>query len=148
MSFSIEVETEGIEENAEFFNQVNLEEGVGPRLEEVAKQIVSFARSIAPKVTGFYASNIYYEMIDAMTFEIRADAPYSQIVEEGSRPHIILPVHARALRFVKDGEIIFAKRVMHPGTIGQEIIGMAIRHFYAEIEDAVEEGAYQKVVDP
>jgi len=148
MSFELTVEVEGLEENREFFNRIEPAEGVSKKLEIVAQKIVAFAQTIAPKVTGFYAANISYRMLGPMEFEIVAGAPYSTILEEGSRPHIIVPVQARALRFEIGGEIIFAKRVMHPGTIGQGIIAMSIRQFYHEIPEAVEEGATESVEDP
>jgi hypothetical protein len=40
-------------------------------------------------------------------------------INEGTRPHIIVPRFASILRFVIDGKIIFALRVNHPGTQGQ-----------------------------
>ena len=41
---------------------------------------------------------------------------YAQIVSSGSRPHMIYPRFARALRFVIAGQVIYTSRVNHPGT--------------------------------
>jgi len=41
---------------------------------------------------------------------------YARPLEYGSQAHDIVPVNARALRFVIDGKVIFAQRVHHPGT--------------------------------
>lgn len=41
---------------------------------------------------------------------------YAQIVSGGSRPHIIQPRTAKALRFVVAGKVIYTRRVQHPGT--------------------------------
>jgi hypothetical protein len=41
---------------------------------------------------------------------------YAQVVSAGSRPHIITPRRARALRFVVAGTVVFTRRVNHPGT--------------------------------
>ncbi|MCL6437218.1 MAG: hypothetical protein K6T51_01295 [Rubrobacteraceae bacterium] len=44
-------------------------------------------------------------------------APQALFLEEGTRPHEILPRRARALRWYgPDGAPIFARRVSHPGT--------------------------------
>jgi hypothetical protein len=44
--------------------------------------------------------------------------PIALIHHEGTRPHIIVPVKAKALRFpgAAPSGFIFAKRVNHPGT--------------------------------
>lgn len=41
---------------------------------------------------------------------------YAQIVTSGSRPHIIQARTAKALRFVVGGQVVYARRVHHPGT--------------------------------
>jgi Bacteriophage HK97-gp10, putative tail-component len=46
----------------------------------------------------------------------RKGAQYALFVEEGTRPHAIEARRAKALRFVMNGEIIFRRRVWHPGT--------------------------------
>ena len=37
-------------------------------------------------------------------------------LDEGTRPHPILPRRARVLRFHAQGRVVFARRVQHPGT--------------------------------
>lgn len=44
------------------------------------------------------------------------DAPYAQFIEAGSRAHEIKARRARFLRFEQAGEVVFRKRVFHPGT--------------------------------
>lgn len=41
---------------------------------------------------------------------------YAQIVSSGSRPHIIQARTAKALRFVVAGQVVYTRRVQHPGT--------------------------------
>ena len=43
-------------------------------------------------------------------------AYYAPYVERGTRPHMIYPRRARALRFEVRGKTVFAKYVRHPGT--------------------------------
>lgn len=48
---------------------------------------------------------------------VGSDRSYALLHHEGTRPHIIQPRHPNGvLRFVKDGRVIFAKMVRHPGT--------------------------------
>lgn len=53
---------------------------------------------------------------DRIFVTIRSGAPYTEIVEKGSRPHLIEAKNAKALRFVIGGVVRFAKSVQHPGT--------------------------------
>lgn len=47
---------------------------------------------------------------------IRNTRPYAKALEHGSKPHLIRPKKRSALRFSVGGKLVFAKRVMHPGT--------------------------------
>jgi hypothetical protein len=47
---------------------------------------------------------------------------YARAVHEGTRPHDIVPVHAKALAFKIGGTQVFAKRVRHPGTKAQPFL--------------------------
>jgi len=51
------------------------------------------------------------------------DSPIAPFIERGTRPHIIRPVHGKALRwFGVWGNPIFAKSVKHPGTKPQWVV--------------------------
>ena len=59
-------------------------------------------------------------LLDANTFRIKFDetvAPYVVYLEEGTRPHEILPRKVNGvLVFTVDGKKVFAKKVYHPGS--------------------------------
>ncbi|MGH3476808.1 MAG: hypothetical protein ACRDQD_08215 [Nocardioidaceae bacterium] len=57
---------------------------------------------------------------------VRANANYALMVHQGTAPHEIRPVRARALRFTVGGDVVFATRVMHPGTQGQPWLRTAL----------------------
>lgn len=44
------------------------------------------------------------------------DTDYAEMVSTGTRPHVIVPRNARALRFTVGTTVVFAMRVNHPGT--------------------------------
>lgn len=49
--------------------------------------------------------------------------------EYGTRPHVITPKRARALRFVSGGQVVFARRVNHPGTKATRFIRDSTRYW-------------------
>lgn len=48
--------------------------------------------------------------------------PHAIYLHTGTKPHVIVPKRKKALRFVKNGAFIFARRVHHPGTKGDTYI--------------------------
>lgn len=78
--------------------------------------------------TGAARRTITATMAKKAFHEVHADivAPlhYHRYLDAGTRPHEILPVRAKMLRFVaKDGTLVFARRVRHPGTKGDGFAG-------------------------
>lgn len=57
--------------------------------------------------------------------EVFNDADYAAAVHDGSGPYIIRPKHKKALRFVVNGQVVFAKKVRHPGTRGRPWLARA-----------------------
>lgn len=53
--------------------------------------------------------------------------PAALYVLYGTRPHLIRPVRAQALRFTVGGRVVFAKVVHHPGYQGRNFLAMALR---------------------
>lgn len=74
-------------------------------LEKVGLKIVEYAVETAPTDTGNYKSQISYDGSNSVI----AHANYSAHLEYGTADHG--PVKANALKWVKNGEVHFAKRV-------------------------------------
>lgn len=53
--------------------------------------------------------------------------PAALYVTGGTRPHVIRPVRAKALRFTVGGHVVYAKVVMHPGTRPNDFLRKALR---------------------
>jgi len=62
---------------------------------------------------------------------------YVEFVLYGTRPHIIKPRRKKALRFVKLGDFVFAKRVRHPGYRGDNFLQKAINETLNNLERIV-----------
>lgn len=112
MSLSFKVEQSGLDIKilADRF-EVKILQPLILALAEVAERVM---REKAPRRTGRLASSIY-KTVGGLEAAIGPRAPYAIFVEMGARPHEILPVHARALRFEVGGRVFFAMRVSHPG---------------------------------
>lgn len=58
---------------------------------------------------------------------IRSTHPATIYVVSGTRPHIIRPVRAKALRFTVGGQVVYAKIVHHPGTRANNFLAESLR---------------------
>lgn len=80
--------------------------------------------------TGYLRAGIVARLLASsfrsVQWEILSLAPYSRYVESGTRPHMILPRNGVALRFMMNGQEVFARKVNHPGTKAQPFMGPAL----------------------
>ena len=104
-------------------------------LKEASRQVVNRAKVLAPVRTGRLRASIRAE--EPRIFSLRgsvkvgSDLEYAGFVNDGTRPHIIRPVRARALRFKVGGKTVFAKLVHHPGTRARPFLDRALREVAA-----------------
>jgi HK97 gp10 family phage protein len=75
----------------------------------------------APSRTGKLRRSIR-KRVHGAEVRIGPTEPYAIYVEEGTQPHEIVPVNARALRFDVGGQVVFAMHVNHPGTRPQPFV--------------------------
>lgn len=66
----------------------------------------------------------FIDSIDDTEAHIKTPAEYAVMVNDGTRPHVIEPVSAKALYW--DGASHPVKRVYHPGTQGQHFVENSI----------------------
>jgi hypothetical protein len=100
-----------------------LDEVVEKTLEIAGKRGVEIARSTTLFNHGdSFNAAITYTQLTSHSGLVDADpvdkkgVHYGAFLEYGTRPHIIEAKNAKTLRFEVDGDVIFAKRVHHPGT--------------------------------
>lgn len=96
-----------------------------------ARAVVNRAKVLAPVDTGRLRASIRVERRSFLGFRNRwiigSDVSYAPFVNDGTRPHIIRPKNAQALRFRVGGRVVFAKVVRHPGTRARPFLDRALR---------------------
>lgn len=107
-------------------------QGEGRRvLRQRAPQVLNRARILAPVDTGRLRSSGKIEYSGFFTFRpkatVRFDVEYAEFVNDGTRPHVIRPRTAKALRFTVGGRVVYARVVRHPGTRGTRFLDRALR---------------------
>ncbi len=104
-------------------------------LDARARQVMNRARVLAPVDTGRLRASIRIESRRTLAlrtvYTIGSDVEYAPYVNDGTRPHIIRPKRAQALRFVIGGRVVFARVVHHPGTKARPFLDDALRQVAA-----------------
>jgi len=80
---------------------------------------------------------------------IGTNVPYAPYVEYGTRPHIIRPRRARALRFIIEDQEIYATIVRHPGSWGSNppparFLGYALENIRREAISVLKNNILEK----
>jgi len=126
-----------------------IREALGLAVRDVADEILARSQELVPvdKGTLRKSGNVRYADLAAT---VGYNAPYAYFVHEGTRPHEIVPRRARVLAFPPSGArgavrggrrvgvfefggrqtvvgLVFARRVMHPGTKAVKYLEGAVR---------------------
>jgi len=101
-------------------------------LKKLGEQVAGEARTRSPVKTGKLKSSISVGERSAgrngTAIEVSANTLYALYVNQGTKPHVIMPKKARMLRFpTKAGDIVFANKVNHPGTKAHPFMLDALR---------------------
>ncbi|PSK57995.1 hypothetical protein B0E38_01840 [Streptomyces sp. 111WW2] len=97
------------------------------RLEARTRRVAGIAEREAPGSMGRHVDWRVQEGPGGLQGVVTNDHPKVRFVLDGTRPHLIRPRRARALRFTVGGDIVFAKLVRHPGTRANNFMGRALR---------------------
>lgn len=98
--------------------------------DDFARKVQNRAKVLAPVDTGRLRASIRIKR--TLTFRgpsaiVGTDVEYAPHVEYGTQPHVIRPVHRKALRFKVGNRVVFAKFVNHPGTKAKPFLSRALR---------------------
>jgi hypothetical protein len=101
------------------------------RMRQIIRLVAADARTNAPVDTGRMAQAIKEDPIVSngplrVVGGVTSHAPYSVFVHQGTRPHVIRPRNAAALRFQSGGATVFASSVNHPGTRARPFLTNAV----------------------
>lgn len=66
---------------------------------------------------------------------VKNKATYATIVEKGSKPHTIQARRKKFLRFVVNGQVVFRRKVRHPGTRPTWFLKKATKHAFMQFDD-------------
>mgnify|MGYP001221486015 CR=1 FL=1 len=80
----------------------------------------------SPQKHGRLAGSWKLNQQGDMMYMIGTSVAYAAVMNDGSDPYEIFPRNASALRFEIGGQVIFAKRVKHPGIRGTGYIDRSI----------------------
>jgi hypothetical protein len=106
-------------------------EGVNLGAQQALNESVTLALKYAQSTalfrdrTGELRKSITRGTSSTWTHFITATAKHALFVEEDTKAHEIRARNVNALRFVQAGQIRFAKRVWHPGTVGTHFMRKA-----------------------
>lgn len=94
---------------------------VGRNLDARAKRVEDAAKAQVGVLTGRLKRSIRRNWRRAngkrLSVSIGSSERHAKVHHEGSRPHVIRAQNTKALRYEgKDGRIVFARSVSHPGT--------------------------------
>jgi hypothetical protein len=106
-------------------------------VKEVVGEGYYLVRQEAPVRTGEMRRSVQ-QRSSGLEGEVMVGAPYAVFVASGTQPHIIRPVRAQALRFEVGGDVVFAKRVQHPGTQPNPFVERAARRLLRVIPEVFE----------
>jgi hypothetical protein len=92
---------------------------VGKHMLRLGNETQRYARDLVGKKTGGLSRSISVRLgsnSQGLTVRIGSDKPHALLHHEGTIPHIILPKNASVLAFRVGGNMVFARKVRHPGT--------------------------------
>lgn len=96
-----------------------------------ARQVVNRARALAPVRTGRLRGSLRPERRSLfglrMRWTVGSDVEYAAAVNDGTRPYVIRPVRAKALRFMVGGKVVFARVVHRKRTKARPFLDRALR---------------------
>lgn len=97
------------------------------RMSTRTERVANIARNEAPGSMGDYIDWKVTEGPRGLQGVITCDHRAVHYVLNGTRPHLIRPRRARALRFEVGGDIVYTKLVRHPGTRANPFLQRALR---------------------
>ena len=120
-------EIKGLDRVQENFSRGDLiiRGAINRTMRRIGKLMIPVLKGMTPVVTGKLKNSTRFQILgapDTQILQIRQGARsvggafYGEFVRKGTAKHVIEARPGKALRFVIGGQVVFAKRVNHPGT--------------------------------
>jgi hypothetical protein len=102
---------------------------VGSDLRRRGRTLAFLAAGSAGKRTGRLARSISVQYFPTTNPYVRvgSDLDHAYLHHEGTRPHTILPSKRETLRFKVRGRIVYAEKIVHPGTKATKFLSKHLR---------------------
>lgn len=102
---------------------------VGSDLRRRGKTLAYLAAGSAGKRTGRLAKSIKSQYFNTPNPYVRvgSNVGYAYYAHEGTRPHVIEPEKRDTMRFKVRGRVVYAEKVIHPGTKGSKFLSRHLR---------------------
>lgn len=131
----------------DLYDTQQIDRAISPGLMDAAHRIQSRAQQYAPKDTLELARSIVVQTVPGGV-KVTAQAPHAIFLEFGTWQHNIAnprqgtyeirPVNAQALRFTtSSGEVVFTKKVEHPGVPAYLFLTRAHNEVLSELQGQV-----------
>jgi len=144
----LKIRIENLDRLREAFSRVPAK--IAPELQRATLEAGKVIRNTevveAPHKTGTLQRSIKLNY-RPIAVEIYPTVEYAKYLITGTRAHEIYPTRAKALRFVgRDGQIHFAKKVMHTGTQPNNFVGRTV-DIATEPVNKIFQGALKNIID-
>ncbi|MDX2813447.1 hypothetical protein PV410_12920 [Streptomyces sp. PA03-5A] len=96
------------------------------KLSQRTRRVASIAEREAPGGMGDYVDWHIEEGPRGLQGVVTCDHPAVRFVLDGTRPHLIRPRRAKALKFEVGGRTVYAKLVRHPGSRANNFMHRAL----------------------
>jgi hypothetical protein len=129
MPIKIEVQAKGLDKLASMLSVEKMHKAMDIFLDESAEVVRAEVRAFAPMRTGRLIESIQKIKLGEMHYAVGSPLDYALYQEVGTRPHMIYPRSAKALRFEIGGIEVFARYVRHPGFPGRRYFAKALAYY-------------------
>jgi hypothetical protein len=107
-----------------------LDLAVRKKMHETGRKMRSQAKRYTRRRTGALRRSIEYDVRKipvGYAIDLSSNMPYASFYHDGTRPHVIAARPGKKLRFVRRGNVVYARAVNHPGARGRYNLSRAMR---------------------
>jgi HK97 gp10 family phage protein len=134
---NFDIKVKGLDEVVKNFDKVNsdFKTELGQVTKKAGIMVQALMKKEAPVAKSQLRRTIEYKY-KPISVSIYPTVNYAKFVEYGTKPHVILPKRAKALRFkTKGGKWVITRKVQHPGTKANAFVKRAYEKSIKPVTD-------------